>query len=261
MSRPQQSHVAPEFYNAFKDLLGLARYAFGNKEGIQYVFTGSGSIGMETTVISLLEQSDKILSIETGHFGERFSMMAEIHGARVEKMVSEKGHHIDYDLVNSALKKGGYKAVLFTHVDTSTSVMNDPAKLCAIAHDNGALAVCDSVCGIGGARLNFDEIQADVVLTGSQKAIAAPPGATLLAVSKHAFETMEKRKTPIQSYYMNLLRWKPIMDEPKIYLTTPAVQIMLALREALLEVKEEGIENRWERHETLAEAFRAGLEL
>ncbi len=130
MSRPQQSHVAPEFYNAFKDLLVLARYAFGNKEGLQYVFTGSGSIGMESTVISLLEQGDEVLSIETGHFGERFSMMAEIHGARVEKMVSEKGHHVDYDLVNSLLKKGGFKAVLFTHVDTSTSVMNDPAKLC-----------------------------------------------------------------------------------------------------------------------------------
>jgi alanine-glyoxylate transaminase/serine-glyoxylate transaminase/serine-pyruvate transaminase len=260
MSRPQQSHVAPEFYSAFKELLGLARYAFGNKDGLQYVFTGSGSIGMESTVISLLEHGDKVLSIETGHFGERFSMMAEIHGARVEKMVSEKSHHIDYDLVNSTLKKGGFKAVLFTHVDTSTSVMNDPVKLCSIAHDNGALAICDSVCGIGGARLNFDEIRADVALTGSQKAIAAPPGATLLAVSKHAYEIMEKRKTPIQSYYMNLLRWKPIMDEPKIYLTTPAVQIMLALREALLEVKEEGIENRWKRHEILAEAFRSGLE-
>ncbi len=95
------------------------------------------------------------------------------------------------------------------------------------------LAVCDSVCGIGGARLNFDEIKADVVLTGSQKAIAAPPGATLLAVSKRAYETMEKRKTPIQSYYMNLLRWKPIMDEPKIYLTTPAVQIMLSSKGSL----------------------------
>lgn len=260
MSRPQQSHVAPEFYNAFKDLLSLARYAFGNKEGLQFVFTGAGSMGMETAVVSLLEQGDKILSIETGHFGERFSMMAEIHGAKVEKLVTEKSHHVDYDLVNSTLNKGGYKALLFTHVDTSTSIMNDPAKLCAIARDNGALAVCDSVCGIGGARLNFDEIKADIVLTGSQKAIAAPPGATLLAVSKRAFESMEKRKTPIQSYYMNLVRWKPIMDEPKIYLTTPAVQIMLALREALLELKEEGIENRWMRHQVLADAIRAGLE-
>ncbi len=260
MSKPQQSHVAPEFYNAFKELLQLARYAFGNKEGIQYVFTGAGSIGMETSVVSLIEPGDKVLSIETGHFGQRFSMMLEIHGAKVEKIASQPGHHVDYDLVDSTLRKGGFKAVFFTHVDTSTSIMNDPARICEIARDNGVLAVCDSVCGIAGARLNFDEIKADIVLTGSQKAIAAPPGATLLAVSNRAYEAMQNRKTPIASYYMNLLRWKPIMDDPKIYLTTPAVQVMLALRQALLEVKEEGIEARWKRHETLAEAFRAGLE-
>ncbi|MGI0091115.1 MAG: pyridoxal-phosphate-dependent aminotransferase family protein [Nitrososphaerales archaeon] len=261
MSRPQQSHVAPEFYNAFKELLDLARYAFVNREGLQYVFTGAGSIGMETSVVSLLEQGDKVLSIETGHFGQRFSMMLEIHGAKVEKLTSQMGSHVDYDLVDSTLKKGGFKALFFTHIDTSTSVMNDPEKLCEIARDSGVLSVCDSVCGIGGAPLTFDSLHADIVLTGSQKAIAAPPGATLLAVSRNAFDLMQKRKTPIASYYLNLLRWKPIMDDPKIYLSTPAVQVMLALREALIQVKEEGIENRWKRHKVLAEAFRAGLEV
>lgn len=260
MARPQQSHVAPEFYSSFKEMLGLARYTFKNNSGIQYVFTGAGSIGMETAVTSLLENGDNVLSIESGHFGQRFSMMAEIHGAKVQKMPTDVGHHVDYSKLDSFLKKGKYKAVLFTHVDTSTSIMNNPGQICKIAHENGALAICDSVCGIAGAPLDFDTVGADVVLTGSQKAIAAPPGATLLAVSNAAYESMGKRKTPIASYYMNLLRWKPIMDDPKIYLTTPAVQIMLALREALLAIKEEGLENRWNRHNKLAEAFRAGLD-
>lgn len=261
MSKPQQSHVAPEFYNAFRDLLELARYAFGNESGLQYVFTGSGSIGMETAIVSLLERGDRVLSIETGHFGERFTMMARIHGAEVETMTPALGSHIDYDQVGEKLAKGNYRAMLVTHVDTSTSVMNDVARLCRIANEHGVLSLVDSVCGIGGARLVFDEIGADIVLTGSQKALAAPPGATLLAVSKRAFETMQKRKTPIGSYYMNLLRWKPIMDDPKIYLTTPAVQVMLALREALVELKEEGLERRWRRHEVLANSLRAGLEV
>lgn len=261
MSRPQQSHVAPEFYNAFKEILQLARYAFGNNDGLQFVVTGSGSIGMETAILSLIEPGDKVLGIETGHFGQRFSMMAEIHGAKLERMVAPVGSHIDYGQVEDKLKNGNYKALLVTHVDTSTSVMNDLAKLCKMASDNGTFSVIDSVCGIGGAPLNFDSLKADIVLTGSQKAIAAPPGAALLAVSRRAYQAMEKeRKTPIASYYMNLVRWKPIMDEPKIYLCTPAVQVMIALREALLQIKEEGIENRWKRHEVLAEAFRAGLE-
>jgi alanine-glyoxylate transaminase / serine-glyoxylate transaminase / serine-pyruvate transaminase len=260
MALPQQSHVSPEFYNSFKELLELSRFTFGNSSGLQFVFTGSGSIGMETAIISLLEPGDAVLCLETGYFGHRFTMMADIHGAKTETIVSPLGSHIDYDLVEQKLKSTRFRAVLFTHVDTSTSVMNDISKLSRIARDAGVFSVCDSVCGVGGARLNFDSLGADIVLTGSQKAIAAPPGATLLAVSKKAYEAMEKRKVPIASYYMNLARWKPVMDDPKIYLTTPAVQVMLGLREALLQVKEEGLENRWTRHEILAEAFRAGLE-
>jgi alanine-glyoxylate transaminase / serine-glyoxylate transaminase / serine-pyruvate transaminase len=260
MARPQQSHVAPEFYTAFKELLELSRYTFRNSTGLQFVFTGSGSIGMESSILSLLEPGDKVLCLETGYFGHRFTMMAEIHGAKTETMVSTLGSHIDYEEVESKLRNGNFKALLFTHVDTSTSVMNDISRLAKIANDCGVLSVCDSVCGVGGARLDFDSLGIDIVLTGSQKALAAPPGATLIAVSKRAYEAMEKRKTPIASYYMNLVRWKPVMDDPKIYLTTPAVQVMLGLREALLQVKEEEMENRWKRHEVLSEAFRAGLE-
>ena len=260
MALPQQSHVAPEFNGAFKDLLELSRYAFRNQNGLQFVFTGSGSIGMETVALSLIEPGDKILCVETGYFGQRFTMMAGIHGAKTTVIAPPLGQHVDYSKVETALETGEFKAVFFTHVDTSTSVMNDVESLTKIARDRGVLSVCDSVCGVGGAKLDFDALGIDVVLTGSQKALAAPPGATLIAVSKRAFATIEQRKTPIASYYMNLMRWKPIMEDPKIYLTTPAVQVMLALREAILEIKEEGIENRWKRHEILSEALRAGLE-
>lgn len=215
---------------------------------------------METAILSLVEPGDSLLCVETGYFGHRFTMMADIHAAKTEVVAPPLGSHVDYDLVESKLKTGKFRTVLFTHVDTSTSVMNDISKLAKIAKNCGVFSVCDSVCGIGGAPLDFDSLGIDVVLTGSQKAMAAPPGATLIAVSKNAFEAMQNRKSPIASYYMNLVRWKPIMDDPKIYLTTPAVQVMLALREALLAIKEEGIENRWKRHEILAEAFRAGLE-
>src|SRR5271165_1258368 len=94
MSRPQQSHVGPEFYMAFKELLDLSRYAFQNSAGLQFVFTGSGSIGMETAILSLIEPGDKVLCLETGYFGHRFTMMAEIHGAKIETMVSPVGSHI-----------------------------------------------------------------------------------------------------------------------------------------------------------------------
>jgi aspartate aminotransferase-like enzyme len=260
MARPQQSHVSQEFYNSFKESLELARYVFGNSTGLQFIFSGSGTIGMESSVVSLLEPGDKVLVVETGYFGHRFSMLAEIHGCKVESLVTKLGRKVDPKIVEEKLKQGGYKALLFTHVDTSNSVMNDIVALSKVAKENGVLSICDSVSGLGGAPLIFDSLGADVVITGSQKAIAGPPGATLIALSKHAFEIMESRKTPIQSYYMNLMRWKPVMEDPKIYLTTPSVQVILGLREALLQIKEEGIENRWKRHEKFAEAIRVGLE-
>src|SRR5579875_3742950 len=147
MARPQQSHVAPEFYNAFKESLDLARYLFGNASGMQFIFTGSGTIGMESSVVSLLEPGDKVLAIETGYFGHRFAMLAEIHGCKVESIVTPLGKRADADLVEKKLKEEKPKALLFTHVDTSTSVMNDNAVLTKLAHENGAFAVCDSVCG------------------------------------------------------------------------------------------------------------------
>jgi alanine-glyoxylate transaminase/serine-glyoxylate transaminase/serine-pyruvate transaminase len=260
MAKPQQSHVAPEFYEMFKENLELSRYLFGNKDGYQFIVTGSGTIGMEASIVSIIEPGDNVLSIETGYFGHRFSTLAEIHGAKVDPVVTSLGQRVNGDLVRKKLREKSYKALLFTHVDTSTSVMNDISLLTQIASECDVLSICDSVCGVGGVKLIFDLLGADVVLTGSQKAIAAPPGATLLAVSKNALETMEKRKTPIASYYMNLLRWKPIMDDPKIYLTTPAVQVMIGLHEALFEIKEEGLENRWARHKKISDAFRAGLE-
>ena len=259
MALPQQSHVAPEFYGAFKESLDLSRSLFKNSSGYQFLITGSGTIGMEATATSLLEPGDRVLSIETGYFGHRFTQLAEIHGASVEAIVTPLGERVNHDLLDEKLSKGNFKALFFTHVDTSTSVMNDVVSLTQIAQKHGVLSVCDSVCGVGGAKIDFDETGTDVVLTGSQKAIAAPPGATLIAVSKRAFESMEKRKTPIASYYMDLVRWRPVMDDPKIYLTTPAVQVMLGVHEALLEIKEEGIEKRWKRHSINAEAFRAGI--
>jgi alanine-glyoxylate transaminase/serine-glyoxylate transaminase/serine-pyruvate transaminase len=150
--------------------------------------------------------------------------------------------------------------VLITHVDTSSSVINPVKELVEECAKAGVLSVVDSVCAIGGVPLDFDRLGADIVFTASQKALAAAPGAVLIAASPKAIEHMEKRKAPIESYYMNLLRWKPIMDDPRMYLATPATQVLLGLREAMLEVKEEGIENRWARHSKLGEITRSRVE-
>ncbi|MDG6956578.1 MAG: alanine--glyoxylate aminotransferase family protein [Nitrososphaerota archaeon] len=260
MAGPQLPHVGSEFYSMFKETVGLARYVFKNEKGEQFVFTGSGTIGMESSVVSLVSRGDRTLTLINGYFGRRMLMLNQVHGAKADKLEFTGGKAADPDALRRRLRKTKYSTVFITHVDTSSSVLNPVHELVDECAKAGTMAVVDSVCSIGGVPLDFDRLGADVVFTASQKALAGAPGAVLLAVSKRAMERMEKRKSPIESYYMNLLKWKPVMDDPKMYLATPATQVLLALREALLEVKEEGIENRWERHRKLGELTRGAVE-
>lgn len=260
MAGPQLPHVGSEFYSVFKETVALARYVFKNEKGTQFVFTGSGTIGMESSVVSLVSHGDRTLTLSTGYFGLRMLMLNQVHGAKADHLEFTDGKAADPDVLRKKLSKTKYSVVFITHVDTSSSVLNPVCELVEECSKSGVLSVVDSVCAIGGVPLDFDRLGADIVFTASQKALAGAPGAVLVAASKRAIEHMEKRKAPIESYYMNLLRWKPIMDDPRMYLATPATQVLLALREAMMEVKEEGIENRWDRHRKLGELTRGRVE-
>jgi aspartate aminotransferase-like enzyme len=251
MAGPQIAHSGRQFYEDFKELVGLARYVFKNEKGFQFVFTGSGTIGMESSVVSTVSHGDRTLTVSTGYFGHRMLMLNQVHGAKADVIDYPDGTHADPDDLRRRLRRAKYTAVFVTHVDTSTSVVNPIKELVEECQKAGVFSVVDSVCGIGGVPLDFDRLGADIAFTASQKAIAGAPGAVLVATSKEILEHFEKRKKPIESYYMNLLRWKPIMDDPRMYLATPAVQVLLGLKQALIELREEGLERRWARHQRL----------
>ena len=260
MAGPQLPHVGSQFYSMFKETVALARYVFRNDKGVQIVFTGSGTIGMESSVVSLVAHGDRTLTLVNGYFGHRMLMLNQVHGAHADSIDHPNGKAADPDALRSQLQKNNYRVVFITHVDTSSSVINPVKELVEECQKAGVLSVVDSVCAIGGVPLDFDKLGADIVFTASQKALAGAPGAVLVAASQKAIDYMEKRKEPIESYYLNLLKWKPIMDDPRMYLATPATQVIMALREAMIEVKEEGLENRWARHRKLGEMTRSRVE-
>ncbi len=260
MAGPQLPHVGSEFYATFKEIIGLARHVFRNEKAPQFVFTGSGTIGMESSVVSLVSHGDRTLTLCTGYFGKRMLMLNKVHGARADAIDYQDGVHADPDDLRRKLRKANYMAVFMTHVDTSTSVANSIRELVEECAKANVFSVVDAVCSVGGLPLDYDRLGADIVFTASQKALAGAPGAVLLAASDRVIDYMGKRKKPIESYYMNLLSWKPVMEDPRMYLATPATQVLLALREALLEVKEEGLENRWERHRKLGELTRSRVD-
>jgi aspartate aminotransferase-like enzyme len=256
MAGPQLPHVGSQFYSTFKEIVSLARYVFRNEKAPQFVFTGSGTIGMESSVVSLVSHGDRTLTLSTGYFGRRMLLLNQVHGAKADTIEYKDGAHADPDDLRKKLKKNRYKAVFITHVDTSTSVCNPARELVEECVKADVFSIVDGVCSIGGVPLDFDRLGADIVFTASQKALAGAPGAVLLAASDRVLDYMAKRKKPIESYYMNLLRWKPVMEDPRMYLATPATQVLLALKETLLEVKKETLEKRWARHRRLGKMTR-----
>ncbi|HEV2390032.1 MAG TPA: alanine--glyoxylate aminotransferase family protein [Nitrososphaerales archaeon] len=260
MSQPQVGHTDPDFAKNFAETLQLARRAFRNNDGLQFVFTGTGTVGMEAAVATTVEAGDKVLVLNTGYFGQRMVDINRCYGADVEELGAGFGLHADPDAVRKKLAGGGFKALYVTHVDTGTTVCNPIADIVREAKNAGALAIVDGVCSVGGVELDFDRMGADLAFAGSQKALAAPPGAILIAISKGLYAQLEAKKDRVKTYYTNLLRWKGVMDDPRTYFATPAVQLMQALNQALKEVDEEGLDRRWDRHRSNAKIIRDGIE-
>ena len=259
LSKPVLSHVSKEFVEGFSEALELQKRLFMTG-GTPFMLAGSGTLGMEAAIANLVEKGDRVLCVENGFFGEKWEEIVTAHGGVVDRLRFDWGAPVDLKLLEERLRAGGYKAFTVEHVDTSTGIANPIDKVGELAKDTDALYIVDSVCGIGGMPLKMDEWNIDFCLTGSQKAIGAPPGISLFCLNERAWETVEKRKTPIDDYYANLRRWKPIMENPRGYFATPAVGTILGMLEALRIIHDEGLEARWRRHKVFSDAFRAGLE-
>lgn len=260
MSNNQMGHLSGEFTENFRNLLKLSKKIFLTKSGHPFIITGSGTIAMEAAVLSLLEPNNNGLILDTGYFAQRFVQMLSCYNVQSNVLPFEFGHHADPDQLKQAIKKYNPTAVFITHVDTSSTIMNNIEDLVNEVKDSDTLTIVDSVCGVGGCELNFDKLGADVVLTTSQKALGSVPGAGILMLSEKAIQILENRKSKIPSYYLNLKKWKTYMDNPSTYLATPAIQVMEALKISLEMIIEEGIENRWARHERISKGIRCGID-
>jgi aspartate aminotransferase-like enzyme len=255
------SHASDEFTKALEETVRMTAEVFQTK-GQPLILSGSGTLGMETAVANVVERGEKILCVDNGFFGPRFAEIAKAHGIGVDLVQFEWGRHADPSIIKEKLEGGNYKALTIVHVDTATGVANTIREVGEFMKGFDAQYIVDTVCSMGGMEVRVDKWNIDVCLTGSQKAIAAPPGLALLSFSEKAQKIIEKRRTPVESYYMDFTRWKSVMQDPKSrsYFATPSVPLVMALREALALVIKEGLERRWQRHLAIAEATRTGLE-
>ena len=258
MARPTASHTSTSFANISKETMVDLGRIFKTK-GLILPLAGSGTLGAEVALANILEPGDKVLAISGGYFGDRLAEVATTLGARVDRLELPWGSAVRKEDVERKLSGRSYKALLAVHVDTSTGVANPAEELGGLAKLMGVLFVLDTVCSIGGMDVQVDNWGVDVCFTGSQKALAIPPGMTVISFSSKALEVREKRKIPPSFYYGDIKRWMPVLQDPTKYFATPAVNMMYALHQSCKMILSEGLEQRFARHAKLASAFRAGL--
>lgn len=258
MAKHPIGHRSTEFSALLNDVYADLKTVFGTENDV-LVFTASGTGAMEAAISNLVNPGDKVLSLVIGNFGERWAKISEMKGAVVTRLEVEAGCAIDPEEVKKILDADvnkEYKIVTLTHNETSTGVTNDVKTIVSVIKEHGAVSVVDGVTSIGALPCKMDEWGIDVLVSGSQKGFMIPPGLSFLAASKKAWALHEQCLNP--SFYFN---WKQnkksVLDNSTAW--TPAVNLFVALNTALQMMKEEGLENVWERHRRIGTALRAGV--
>ena len=261
MSTPLVGHLDPAFVEIMDEVQQLLRYTFQTENDWTIPVSGTGSASMETAFANLTEPGDTVLVPGNGYFGERMASMVRRAGGEPVFVDAPWGEPLDPDDVAVAFDRHQPDLFGFVHAETSTGVLQpDVPELTAIAHEHDALVVADCVTSLGGVELRVDEWDVDVAYSGPQKCLSCPPGASPLTLSDAAVERVFDRETPVRSWYLDLTELGGYWGEERTYHHTAPITNVYALREALRLVAEEGIEQRWERHERVAGALRAGVE-
>jgi len=249
---------------------GFARILAETLAGLQEVFqtrhdviplVASGTGGLEASIVNFLSPGDRVLSVCNGHFCEEYAAIAEQFGARVDRVSAEWGHPLPREAIAAHLRadvRREYRAVLVTQSETSTGVHNDVRAVRAMLGDHPALLLVDAISSVGAIPLETDAWGVDVAVTGSQKALMSPPGMAFLSVSDRAWDRAEE--TTGLRFYFDLRRARQMVHRPEPSTSfTAAVTVIYGVHEALRLIREEGLENIFERHRRMARMVRAGV--
>ncbi len=262
MTTPMLGYLDTEFVEIMDDTVALLRCVFGTKNSLTLPVSGTGTAGMEAALANLIEPGDSVVIGVCGYFGARIADIAARCGANVTTVEAEWGKHIPTEkIANAVAQVSNPKLVALVHGETSTGILQPLTEAVEIAHENGALFLADCVTSLGGQPVNLDARRIDVAYSCTQKCLACPPGLSPISFSKRAVEVIRNRKTPIQSFYLDMTLLENYWHaEKRGYHHTVSMSLIYALREGLRVILEEGLAARYERHERNARALLAGAE-
>jgi alanine-glyoxylate transaminase/serine-glyoxylate transaminase/serine-pyruvate transaminase len=248
-------HLDPKFLEIMDQSMAMLREVFQTRNRVTLPMSATGSAGMETCFVNLVEAGDEVLIGVNGVFGTRMVDVAQRCGARVDTVEAEWGTALDAQAFKQALQNKRYKAVALVHAETSTGVLQPLDDIAKLAHDHGALLIVDAVTSLGGSPVRIDDLGIDACYSGTQKCLGCPPGLAPVTFNDRAIDVVRRRKTKVQSWYLDLSMIEKYWGNERVYHHTAPISMNYALHEALRMVLEEGLEKVWQRHKRVHDVF------
>ncbi len=261
LAKPVIGHLDPEFIAIMDETSERLRKVFRTRNPLTFPVSGTGSAGMEAALVNVLEPGDPVVIGVNGVFGGRMADAATRAGAEVTTVESPWGNIIDPEELGKAVRSVKPKAVALVHAETSTGARS-PVELVRREIGPGPLLIVDSVTGLGGIPLEVDKWGIDVCFSGTQKCLSVPPGLAPITFSPRAAAAVAGRKTPVQSWYLDVSMLRKYWEEgegARAYHHTAPISMMYGLWEGLRLVLEEGLEERWARHQEVGDFLQAEL--
>lgn len=263
MAQPTIGHLDPAFVGMMDEMKELLRHAFQTSNTLTMPVSAPGSAGMETCFVNLVEPGDTVIVCRNGVFGGRMKENVERCGGTAVIVDDAWGTAVDPNKLEDALKANPKtRIVAFVHAETSTGALSDAKTLVEIAHRHDCLTIVDAVTSLGGVPLRVDEWGIDAIYSGSQKCLSCTPGLSPVSFSERAVEAIKGRKTRVLSWFLdlNLVMGYWGGGAKRAYHHTAPINPLYGLHEALVMLREEGLENAWARHRRNHLALRAGIE-
>jgi alanine-glyoxylate transaminase/serine-glyoxylate transaminase/serine-pyruvate transaminase len=259
MSKPIVGYLDPYCFQVIEEIQGGLRKVFGTKNEFTIPVSGTGSAGMEAAVANFAVTGETFAVFVNGFFSERITEMARRQGARVVRFEKPWGEIFGDDEARAFIVREKPRVVAYVQAETSTGAFQPGKIICDAAREAGAVVIADCVTSLGGMPVEVDATGIDIAYSCSQKGLSCPPGLSPLTVSPRAWDRLQRREQPVQSWYLDLRLLEGYYKDHKYHHTVP-ISMLYALHEGLALVEEEGLEKRWERHRRNHLALVAAME-
>ncbi len=260
MAQPLVGHLDPSFLEILDQVQAGLRAVFRTRNRLTLPISGTGSAGMEACLMNLLEPGDRAVVLVQGVFGERMCSVVERIGAEAVRVEAPMGEVVPLEQVARAVEQHRPNVVSLVHAETSTGVAQPIQEIARLARESGALVVLDCVTSLSGMPVELDAWGIDAAYAGTQKCLSCPPGLAPVSFGERAVERMERRRTPVQSWYLDLGLITRYFGQERLYHHTAPISMIYALHAALDNVESEGLDVRFDRHRQAHQHLVAELE-